>query len=87
MAGNSFSSNCETEVKGGSGNRAPISIVTLRREPGGRVPILRTPQDTRSKTLDMEHFQKGILKNLEREGLANMFIELEHILVIFFCHV
>jgi hypothetical protein len=39
-----FTSNCETEVKGGSGKTAPFSIVALRGEPGGRVPILRTPQ-------------------------------------------
>jgi len=43
--GNSFTSNCETEVKEGSGKRAPICIVALRGEPGGRVPIPSTPQD------------------------------------------
>jgi len=45
MVRNSFISNSDTEVKGGSGRRAPISIVALIGEPGGRVPILRTPQD------------------------------------------
>jgi len=45
MVGNSFNSNWETKVKGGSGKTVPISIVALRGEPGGRVPTLRTPQE------------------------------------------
>jgi hypothetical protein len=37
----------------GSGNGTTLSVGAVRREPGGRVPLLGTPKDMLSKALEM----------------------------------
>ena len=56
LAGGSFTRDIERWMKECSRNGASLSEEALRREPGGRVPLLGTPTDMLRKALEMGIF-------------------------------
>ena len=49
----------ERQTKERSGNEASLSMGTLRRDRGGRAPLLRTLKDIQRKALEMASFSIG----------------------------